>query len=65
MARWTTLATKLSASRWRHLLILVPLGALVGLFIGWLFKDILYGVGIGVAFGVVFGLMFAFRNPSN
>jgi len=32
---------------------------------GWLFKDILYGVGIGVAFGVVFGLMFAFRNPSN
>ena len=60
MVRWTILATKLSTSRWRHLLILVPLGTLVGLFMGWLFKDILYGVGIGLAFGVVFGLMFAF-----
>ena len=53
----------LRTSRWRHLLTLVPLGAGVGLIMGLLFRDVLYGLGIGAAFGSAFGLMFALRNP--
>ena len=53
----------LRTSRWRHLLTLVPLGAGVGLIIGWIFRDVLYGLGVGTAFGAAFGLMFALRNP--
>jgi len=55
---------RLLSSRWRHLVTLVPLGAVVGLGVGVIFRDILYGLGIGVAFGGAFGLMFALRNPS-
>lgn len=51
------------ASRWRHVLILTPLGAGVGLVVGILFRDIAFGVCVGAAFGVALGLLFAARNP--
>jgi hypothetical protein len=50
-------------SRWRHALILIPLGAVVGLVVGILFRDVAFGVGVGAAFGVGLGLLFAARNP--
>jgi uncharacterized membrane protein len=50
-------------SRWRHVLILVPLGAVVGLLIGFLFRDLSFGVAVGAGFGVGFGLLLAARNP--
>ncbi|MGB2982297.1 MAG: hypothetical protein WBC63_00365 [Candidatus Bipolaricaulia bacterium] len=54
---------RLLDSRWRHFLILLPLGSGVGLVVGILFRDVAFGVGAGAAFGAVFGLLFAVRNP--
>jgi len=54
----------LRRSRWRHLLILIPLGAGVGLVMGLIFRDIAFGVGVGAALGAGFGLLFAVRNPT-
>jgi len=56
---------KLASSRWRHLLTMLPLGALVGLIVGWLFKDLLFGVAVGCGLGVLFGLLLAVRNPGS
>ena len=53
----------LSSSRWRHLLTLIPLGALVGLAVGWAFDDLAFGVLVGIGFGTAFGLLLAVRNP--
>lgn len=55
---------RLLASRWKHLLRLVPLGALVGLAFGLLFQDVAYGLLVGCSLGVLLGLLFAVRNPS-
>jgi uncharacterized membrane protein len=64
MTTLRAMLSRLLASRWRHLVWLTPLGALVGLGFGFLFRDILYGVVIGCALGFLFGLMFVVRNPS-
>jgi uncharacterized membrane protein len=55
---------RLLASRWKHLLRLVPLGALVGLAFGLLFQDVVYGLLVGCSLGALLGLLFAVRNPS-
>jgi len=44
---------------------MLPLGALVGLIVGWLFKDLLFGVAVGCGLGVLFGLLLAVRNPGS
>jgi len=54
---------RLPTSRWRHLLILVPLGLAIGLAIGWIFRDLLFGVAVGGALGAAYGLLLALRNP--
>ncbi len=51
------------ASRWRHLLFLFPCGLLVGLAVGWIFHDLLFGVAVGGGMGAAFGLLLALRNP--
>ncbi len=60
----TPMLNKLLASRWKHLIRLVPLGAVVGLVFGFFFHDILYGFFAGCVFGLLLGLMLAVRNPS-
>jgi len=55
---------RLLASRWKHLMRLVPLGAVVGLVFGYVFKDILYGLSAGCVIGLLFGIMLVVRNPS-
>jgi len=55
---------RLLASRWKHLIRLIPMGAVVGLVFGYIFKDVLYGLLIGCAFGSLLGLMFAARNAA-
>ena len=56
--------SKLLASRWKHLIRLVPLGAIVGIAFGLLFRDLVYGLLAGCIIGFLFGLMMAARNPS-
>jgi len=46
----------------RHLLILLPLGAAVGILAGLLFHDILFGLVVGLAIGAGFSIMFALRT---
>ncbi|MBU0595566.1 hypothetical protein KJ567_02635 [Candidatus Bipolaricaulota bacterium] len=58
------MASRLLTSRWRHLLIMLPLGAAIGLVIGLIFRDLLFGVGVGAALGCAFGLLLAVRKPS-
>ena len=53
----------LRVSRWRHVLFLLPLGLVIGLAIGWIFEDLLFGVLMGGGMGVAFGLLLAVRNP--
>ena len=55
--------SRLSTSRWRHIVSLVPLGLLVGLAVGWIFRDLLFGVLVGGGLGIAFGLLLAVRNP--
>lgn len=50
--------------RWRHIVVLVPLGLAVGAAAGFGFDDVLFGVGVGAAFGVIFGVLFAWRAPN-
>jgi hypothetical protein len=54
---------RLVVSRWRHLLFLFPCGLLIGLVVGWIFRDLLFGVAVGSGMGVAFGLLLALRNP--
>jgi len=49
--------------RWRHLVLLLPLGVAFGTVVGVLFHDVLFGLGVGAGFGAVFGLLFAWRAP--
>ena len=58
------LLTKLLNSRWKHLIRLIPMGAVVGLVFGYLFHDLWYGLLIGCVFGFLLGLMFAVRNAA-
>jgi len=55
---------RLASSRWRHVLFLVPLGLAIGLAVGWIFRDLLFGVAVGGGMGAAFGLLLALRNPS-
>jgi hypothetical protein len=55
--------SSLRTSRWRHVLILIPLGAAVGLAVGLAFQDIAYGVAVGAGIGAGLGLLLAVRNP--
>ena len=55
--------SRLAASRWRHVLFLIPLGLAIGLAIGWIFRDLLFGIAVGGGMGVAFGLLLALRNP--
>ena len=54
---------RLFASRWRHVLILLPLGAAVGCIVGLAMRDLWFGVRAGVVLGGLFGLLLAIRNP--
>jgi len=36
---------------------------MIGLAVGWIFQDLLFGVAVGGALGVAFGLLLALRNP--
>lgn len=55
--------SRLLASRWRHVLLLIPLGLTIGLAIGWIFRDLVFGVAVGGGMGAAFGLLLAVRNP--
>ena len=55
---------RLATSRWRHLAWLVPLGTGIGLVIGLVFRDVLFGVAVGAILGAGFGLLLAVRNPT-
>ena len=57
------MGSSLSTSRWRHVLFLIPLGLLIGLAVGWIFQDLLFGVAVGGGMGVAFGLLLSLRNP--
>ena len=51
-----------SLGRWQHIVVLIPLGAVVGLLGGLIWNDLLFGVGVGAGFGVLYGLLLAVRN---
>jgi len=59
----STARNRLLASRWRHVLFLVPLGLLIGAIAGWAFRDFLFGVGVGGVLGCFFGLLLVLRSP--
>lgn len=54
---------KLTRSRFRHLLFLLPLGAGIGLLIGLVFGDLKFGVLVGTGFGTAYALLLTIRNP--
>jgi len=56
--------SNLLASRWKHVIRLLPMGAIVGLVIGYLFHDLLYGLLVGCVFGGLLGLLFVVRNAA-
>ncbi len=49
--------------RWRHLVVLLPLGVAVGAAAGFGFDDLVFGLEMGAALGLVLGLLFAWRAP--
>ncbi len=51
-----------SLGRWRHIVLLVPLGVAVGAVVGLLWDDIVFGLLAGAGLGAAFGLLFALRN---
>ena len=56
---------KLLASRWRHVVILLPLGAAIGSIVGLLMRDLWFGARVGAILGGLFGLLLAIRNPTS
>ena len=54
---------KLTRSRFRHLLFLLPLGAGIVLLIGLIFGDLKFGVLVGTGFGTAYALLLIIRNP--
>jgi hypothetical protein len=57
--------SSLRSSRWRHVLFMLPLGVVIGLAVGAIFRDLLFGIGVGAALGALFGLLLAIRNPKS
>ena len=55
---------RLMSSRWKHLVRLISLGAIVGLVVGYFFQDIRYGLLVGCVFGLLLGFMFSIRNAA-
>jgi len=55
----------LRTSRWRHVAILLPLGAAIGVIVGAILRDVWFGVRVGVVLGGLFGLLLAIRNPKS
>ena len=55
--------SRLSGSRWRHIAILIPMGLAIGLAVGLIFQDLVFGVLAGGGMGAAFGLLLAVRNP--
>jgi hypothetical protein len=53
----------LGLGRWRHLAILVLLGAGVGFVIGLIFRDLGFGVAAGSVLGLLYGILLTIRNP--
>jgi hypothetical protein len=51
-----------SLGRWKHLVILLPLGVAIGAVGGLIWNDLLFGLAIGAGFGIFYGLIFALRN---
>jgi len=58
-----TVLSRLFGTRWRHVIILLPLGAAVGLVMGIVFRDLWFGLGVGALLGALFGFLLAIRNP--
>ncbi len=56
--------SKLLSSRWRHMILLLPMGAVIGIATGVLFRDIGFGFAVGCLMGALFGVLFAVRNPA-
>jgi len=54
---------RITTGRFRHVLLLVPLGAGIGLLIGLVFRDLEFGALVGIGFGALYGLLLAIRNP--
>jgi len=54
--------SRLVHSRARHVLILGPLGLIVGTVVGALFNDVLFGLLAGFALGLLFSGLFALRT---
>ena len=55
---------RLLQSRWKHIIRLVPLGLVIGLIFGLIFRDVSYGLLAGGVIALLFGLMLAVRNPA-
>jgi len=54
--------SKFVHSRARHVLILIPLGLIVGTVVGALFNDVLFGLLAGFVLGLLFSGLFALRT---
>ena len=59
-----SMLSKLLASRWKHVIRLLPMGALIGLVFGLVFNDVAYGLLAGCVMGGLLGLLLVVRNPS-
>jgi hypothetical protein len=46
----------------RHGRILLPLGAAIGAGVGYLWKDLLFGLLVGIAFGAAWALLLALHT---
>jgi len=56
-----TIVQRLARSRLKHVVVLVPMGLLVGTAVGAAFGDALFGVLAGLAIGIVLGGLFSLR----
>jgi hypothetical protein len=46
----------------RHFILLVPIGIGVGLAVGIVFDDVLFGLVVGTGFGIILGLLFTLQT---